>query len=97
VFRLTHGAVLLAPSEQTLDHLALALRESRAHVLGGASIDGRLVRRARTSRFQANAKNETCPRIIRFEKYRHDMLPIGSLTFEFVQARLHAAIADSAE
>lgn len=26
-----------------------------------------------------------------------DTLPIGSLTFEFVQARLHAAIADSAE
>ena len=44
-----------------------------------------------------NAENETGPRIIRFEKCRHDTLPIGSLTCEFVQARLHAAIADSAE
>lgn len=46
VFRLTHGAVLLAPSEQTLDHFAFALRENVGRVPGGSSIDGRLARRS---------------------------------------------------
>ena len=46
MFRLAHGAVLLAPSEQTLDHFAFALREDVARVLGGSSIDGRLARRS---------------------------------------------------
>ncbi len=46
MFRFTHGAVLLAPSEQALDHLAFSLREGIAHVPGGTSIDGRLARRS---------------------------------------------------
>jgi len=46
VFRLAHGAVLLAPSEQTLDHFAFALRENVARVPGGSFIDGRLARRS---------------------------------------------------
>jgi len=42
VFRLAHGAMLLAPSKHALDHFAFALREAVALVPGGPSVDGRL-------------------------------------------------------
>lgn len=40
VFRLTHGAMLFAPSKQTFDHYAFALREGVSLVPGGSSVDG---------------------------------------------------------
>ena len=44
VFRFAHGAVLLPPSKQTLDHFAFTLRDVVALVPGGSSVDGRLAR-----------------------------------------------------
>ena len=60
VFRLAHGAVLLAPSEQTLDHFAFALRDAVARVPGGASVDGRLARRSslRDIRVDGNVRRD---------------------------------------
>ena len=46
VFRFAHGAVLLPPSKQTLDHFAFTLRDVVALVPGGSSVDGRLTHRS---------------------------------------------------
>lgn len=42
MFRLALGAMLFAPSKQTLDHFAFALREGVFLVPSGSSVDGGL-------------------------------------------------------
>ncbi len=46
MLRLAHSAVLLAPSQYTLDHVTCALRAGVALVPGGSSVNGRLAYRS---------------------------------------------------